>query len=82
MHYLKRLCNWGIRQWPDATGLGKQLPMVNAQHLDSLNAEQLRALAKALIDQAASRKELLAGKNRELKVCGQLTAYLAPLAGV
>ena len=28
--------------------------MVNAQELSSLNAEQLRALAKALIDQAAT----------------------------
>jgi hypothetical protein len=76
--YLKRLCNWAIRQWPDATGLGKLLPMVNAQHLDSLNAEQLRALAKALIDQAASRKELLAGKDRQAKI-DQLTHEMAVL---
>ena len=81
--HLKRLCNWGIRQWPDATGLGKLLPMVNAQHLDSLSAEQLRALARALIDQAASREELLAGKDRELKYrqakIDQLTHEMAVL---
>ena len=52
--------------------------MVNAQHLDSLNAEQLRALAKALIDQAASRKELLAGKDRQAKI-DQLTHEMAVL---
>ena len=51
--HLKRLCNWGIRQWPDAARLGKLLPMVTAQELDSLNAEQLRALTAELIAQVA-----------------------------
>ena len=37
------------------------------EQLDSLNAEQLRTLARALIDQAASREKLLASKDCEIK---------------
>ena len=37
--------------------------MVNAQELDSLNAEQLRALAAELIAQAAQRERVIAGMD-------------------
>ena len=57
--------------------------MVNAEQLDSLSAGQLRALARALIDQVTSREELLAGKDRELKYrqakIDQLTHEMAVL---
>ena len=57
--------------------------MVNAEQLDSLNAEQLRALARALIGQAASREDLLAASEHELKYrqakIDQLTHEMAVL---
>jgi transposase len=57
--------------------------MVNAEQLDSLNAEQLRALAKALLDQTARGEALLADKERELKYrqakIDQLTHEMAVL---
>ena len=57
--------------------------MVNAEQLGSLSAGQLRALAWVLIDQVASREELLAGKERELKYrqakIDQLTNEMAVL---
>ena len=57
--------------------------MVNAQDLDSLNAEQLRALAAELIAQAAQRERVIAGKDGELKYrqakIDQLTHEMAVL---
>ena len=57
--------------------------MVNAQELDSLNAEQLRALAAQLIAQAAQRERVIAGKDGELKYrqakIDQLTHEMAVL---
>ena len=57
--------------------------MVNAQELDSLNAEQLRALAAELIAQAAQRERVIAGKDGELKYrqakIDQLTHEMAVL---
>ena len=41
--------------------------MLNAQLLDSLSAEQLRALAAELIAQVAQREQTIAGKDGELK---------------
>ncbi len=61
--HLKRRCNWGNRQWQDAAQLGKLRP----QHLDSLSAEQLRALAAELIAQVAQREQAIAAKDGELK---------------
>ena len=39
--------------------MANSLSMVNAQDLDSLNAEQLRALAAELIAQAAQRERVI-----------------------
>ena len=81
--HLKQLCNWGIRQWPDAAKLGKLRPTLNAQHLDSLSAEQLRALAAELIAQVAQREQAIAAKDGELKYrqakIDQLTHEMAVL---
>ena len=57
--------------------------MVNAQELDSLNAEQLRALAGELMAQVAQRERVIAGKDGELKYrqakIDQLTHEMAVL---
>ncbi|ABM35744.1 transposase IS66 [Polaromonas naphthalenivorans CJ2] len=57
--------------------------MVNAQHLDSLSAEQLRALAAELIAQVAQREQAIAAKDGELKYrqakIDQLTHEMAVL---
>ena len=70
-------------QWPGAPGLGKLLAMLNAQHLDSLSAEQLRALAAELIAQVAQREQAIAAKDCELKYrqakIDQLTHEMAVL---
>ena len=55
--------------------------MVNAQELDSLNAEQLRALAAELIAQAAQRERVIAGKDGECRFTfnvSLLNFHLAP----
>jgi len=57
--------------------------MLNAQHLDSLSAEQLRALAAELIAQVAQREQAIAAKDGELKYrqakIDQLTHEMAVL---
>ena len=57
--------------------------MVNAQHLDSLSAEQLRALASELMAQVAQRERAIAAKDGELKYrqakIDQLTHEMAVL---
>ena len=57
--------------------------MVNAQHLDSLSAGQLRALAAELIAQVAQREQAIAAKDGELKYrqakIDQLTHEMAVL---
>ena len=57
--------------------------MLNAQLLDSLSAEQLRALAAELIAQVAQREQTIAGKDGELKYrqakIDQLTHEMAVL---
>lgn len=56
--------------------------MLNAQHLDSLSAEQLRALAGELMAQVAQRERVIAAKDGELKYrqakIDQLTHEMAP----
>ena len=57
--------------------------MLNAQLLDSLNAEQLRALASGLMAQVAQRERVIAGKDGKLKYrqakIDQLTHEMAVL---
>ena len=57
--------------------------MLNAQHLDSLNAEQLRVLAGELMAQVAQRERVIACKDGELKYrqakIDQLTHEMAVL---
>ena len=57
--------------------------MLDAQHLDSLSAEQLRALAAELIAQVAQREHAIAAKDGELKYrqakIDQLTHEMAVL---
>ena len=55
--------------------------MVNAQELDSLNAEQLRALASELMAQVAQRERVIAGKDGACRFTFNLSLlnfHLAP----
>ena len=54
-------------QWPDDKRLGKLLPMVNLQQLDSLDAEELRALASELLAQMARHDASIASKDQEIE---------------
>ena len=57
----------GLCQWPGDKRLGKLLPLLKAQELDSLNAEQLRALTGELMAQVAQRERVIASKDGEFK---------------